>query len=747
MNTKTNKKLLVVTPYFPPYGGGLERYAYEISTRLKLDYGWNIVFVSAGEFKGKDTKTTQNGITIYRLGYNFKFSNTPFSFSWFKKAKKILKDEKPDIMNVQTPVPGIGNIFAYLANKTPLVVTYHAGSMKKGKMVTDIPVGIYEMTLLPLLLRSAKKIVTASSFVRDVFLKNYKEKSVTVTPGTNTHVFVPNNKFKNKRPTILFVAGLGHAEQYKGLQTLIDTVGQLKKNIPNILVNVTGDGDMRSEYEVRVEKLGLKENFIFYGRLKGEELANRYKAAWVFVLPTENDNIPTVIIEAMASSLPVVAYSIGSIPDLISDGKTGYLVKVGDKKDLNEKVYKLLTNNKLAAEFGKAGRVKAVSDFDWDTKAYETNIVLSEEIKKMSALDIVNIAAYYPPHMGGMEVVVQEVSRVLANNHNVRVVTSNIGDDSFLRKDSATFCVSRLKSVEIAHTPIMWLLPIKLLLMRRKSIFHIHIAQAGMPEIALIIAKIRGFKVISHFHLDVEPSGKFGFVFVLYKKYVLGMTLRNSDRVIVFSEAQKQIVHEKYQVKKEKIVIIPNGVADEFFYKRGTKVTSGTLKILFVGRLAIQKRVDRLIEAVALVKSKVEVTIVGDGEDREKLKNQVKSLNLKNVTFVGRKSGKELLDYYFNSDLFLITSDKEGMPLVVLEAMAAGLPIIASDVTGLRELVSGTGILVKPVAETFAHAIDKLSANKQELLKLSQKSSKKAHEYSWSKVSERIVKIYEEVQK
>src|SRR5258708_38502773 len=88
------------------------------------------------------------------------------------------------------------------------------------------------------------------------------------------------------------------------------------------------------------------------------------------------------------------------------------------------------------------------------------------------------------------------------------------------------------------------------------------------------------------------------------------------------------------------------------------------------------------------------LTIVGDGEDREKLETLTKDLNLKNVTFEGKKYGEQLQEYYKNADVFVICSDQEGMPLVVLEAMAAGLPIIGSDVAGIHELVEGSGILV-----------------------------------------------------
>jgi glycosyltransferase involved in cell wall biosynthesis len=743
MKTKT---LLVVTPYFPPAGGGLERYAYEISTRLSKDYKWKVVFASSGEFKGKDSKRIENGITIYRLGYNVKFSNTPFSFSWFGKAKQIIKDEKPDIINIQSPVPGIGNIFAGFAGQIPVVVTYHAGSMKKGKFITDLPLGLYEKTFLPILLNSAKEIITASDFVKNVFLRDYMNKSTTITPGTNTNDFEPSVKMKNKRPTILFVASLTRADQYKGLQNLIEITNDIKKRLPDILVSVVGGGDMKEEYQKRVIKMGLEDNFVFHGRLSGNNLIKKYQEAHIFVSLSSNESFGMSILEATSCGIPVVAFDVGGVSSLVKNDQNGFLVNLGNISSFKDKVIELLIDKKLNAKLGNGGRNIALTYFDWRVKANETNMLLERVLNNSKKKNIVQLVAYYPPHTGGMEIVAEEVSKELAKkNYCVRVITSNIGVNKANSENTPNLVVERLNSIEQAHTPIMWSLPLKLFFLPKKSIFHVHISQIGLPEVALIVAKIRGFKYVAHFHLDVGPSGKFGFLFLLYKKYILGIVLRNSDSVIVFSEMQKKLVHDKYYVLNNHISIIPNGVAEDFFYTKVRSLPKRKLNLLYVGRLATQKKVERLVEAMPLLKSPAQLTIVGDGEDMEKLIKISIKLKLKNITFTGRKNGTELREYYKNADAFVISSDREGMPLVVLEAMAAGLPIVASNVIGLNELVDGTGILVNnPSPKTFAESIDKLWQNPLQLRKLSDKSLKKAGEYSWSHVVTKIERIYED---
>jgi glycosyltransferase involved in cell wall biosynthesis len=90
---------------------------------------------------------------------------------------------------------------------------------------------------------------------------------------------------------------------------------------------------MRSEYEERVKEMGLSENVEFLGRKNREEIIDVYGEADIFVLPTVNDSFSMVILEAMSSGLPVISIKTGSIPALVKDGETGYLL---DKSSISE---------------------------------------------------------------------------------------------------------------------------------------------------------------------------------------------------------------------------------------------------------------------------------------------------------------------------------------------------------------------------------------------------------------------------
>lgn len=740
--------MVVTVPYFPPHGGGSEKYAYEVARRLHEDYKWRVVVITSGERYGKDTKEEMDGLTVYRLGYGLKFSNTPFSFGWFGKIRKILKAERPDVINIHMPVPGIGDVTSFLAGKTPIVLSYHALSMRKGKSFPDILIWLYEHWPLRKLLNRAERIICSSPSVRTSFLKDYLYKSSVITTAVDTDLFKPDPSKKAKHPTVVFVAGLGRSEQHKGLRTLIDALVIVRKTIPDAHLTIVGEGDMRKEYEEYIKQIGLQDVVSFRGRLAGKALAEAYQEAHLFALPTTNDNSPTVILEAMACELPVVSTGIGNIPALVTNGKTGFLVDP-TPQTFAEKISELLKDPQRSSSFGKNARPKIVNEFSWHQRviAHEN---LFEEVLAPHKPTIVQVVPYYPPHIGGIEIVAEEISQeLIKRGYPVRVFTSNIdAKDAPLQERDYNYELFRLHGVDIAHTPFIWSLPFKLIFVPRKSIFHVHVAQAIIPEIALVAAKLRRLPYVAHFHMDVGPSGPLGPLFVLYKKIFRGVVLRAADKVIVLSSEQKEFLETEYRVKSENIAIIPNGVGEAFFNRKPRSLSEGGLKLLYVGRLAFQKRPERLIEMMKFLKVPSHLTVIGDGEDRQKLEKLTNDLGLKNISFEGKKYGSELQNYYRNADVFVISSDHEGMPLVILEAMASGLPILGSNVPGTRELINGVGLLAnEPYPETFAAALTKLATDPLEFEKLSRQSIEKAEQYSWKKLIEKLEMVYKEVSK
>ena len=356
-------------------------------------------------------------------------------------------------------------------------------------------------------------------------------------------------------------------------------------------------------------------------------------------------------------------------------------------------------------------------------------------------MKVVQVVSYFPPHLGGMENVAREISERLAKKgHQVEVFTSDIGCKKGKLRSTKNLKIHYLKSWEFAHTPIMPSLFFKLLKMSKDSIMHVHIGVAFVPEVVYLVSKIKKIPYVVHIHLDTGSSGKLGFLLPLYKKVLLKRVLKSASKIIVLGEEYRTLINKKYDIL-EKIMIIPNGIGEEFFVNK-EDVSSKHINLLFVGRLDAQKNIPKLIDSASLIKSKVVLHIIGDGEKKEEIEKLIFDKKLKNVILYGKKTGEDLISFYKNADIFILTSDIEAMPLVLLEAMASGTPIIASDVIGIRELVGKTGILVNPpTPENFAKAIDNLIEDKKLRNTLSVSGREKAKGYDWNK----IVKIFEDV--
>lgn len=349
MNVKP--KLLLASSYFFPKMGGLERYSFEMA-KSAFGNGYDVSVITSGESKEVELDYI-SGFRIYRLPVQFKFSNTPFNFKWYPLIKKTLKNEKPDIINIHLPVPGLADLVCSAAKNTPIVVTYHAGSMRKDSFLIDTFIKTYERFFLPFMLKKADQIICSSDFVRFAFLGKYKNRSVTITPGVDTNYFVKRKIIPTNR-NILFVGNFNY--EWKGLKYLREAI----KLIPRVTLHVVGEG-------VEVNS----PNTIYHGQLQGKDLVKQIHKARVLVLPSTSsaESFGMVLIEAMACGVPVIGTSIGGIKTIINDKKNGLLVLPRDIESLSNSISYILDNQSEADRLAEKAYKQVIKYFTWDKSA------------------------------------------------------------------------------------------------------------------------------------------------------------------------------------------------------------------------------------------------------------------------------------------------------------------------------------------------------------------------------------------
>lgn len=360
---------------------------------------------------------------------------------------------------------------------------------------------------------------------------------------------------------------------------------------------------------------------------------------------------------------------------------------------------------------------------------------------------VVHVSAHYPPFLGGLEKVVQALAAYRrARNLDVKVLTSR---DRLRSADCAgeSGTVQRLRSWEVAHTAIIPGLPGSLLRLPRQSVIHLHVSQAFVPEAVLMAHRLCGLPFLAHVHIDVGPSGPLGGLLRAYKPLVLGPVLRAAASVVVFTDEQRAALAAAYGLDRSRIRVIPNGVDDTFFYP-APRIPPEKPRLLFVGRLAVQKNLPLLLHALTGISERFETVIVGAGELEAELKSTTVRLELANVQFYGRADSDDLRELYRTADIFVLPSEREGMPLVLLEAMAMGLPVVATDIPGNRDvIVDGVNGTLVPLDDPQAlrQALLTIATDTDLYRRMSEASGRFSAQYSWGEIGARFENIYAEV--
>jgi N-acetyl-alpha-D-glucosaminyl L-malate synthase BshA len=168
---------------------------------------------------------------------------------------------------------------------------------------------------------------------------------------------------------------LVHVSNFRPVKRPVDCVEilarVLKKNVKTRLVMV-GDGSERTNVEHRARCLGIHEQCVFVG--KQPRIVDYLSASDVLLLPSEQESFGLAALEAMACEVPVIASRVGGLPEVVTDGETGYLSPVGDVDKMAADAARLLSDDKLRKTMGQRARDSAIT-------RYRTDVVIPQYIE------------------------------------------------------------------------------------------------------------------------------------------------------------------------------------------------------------------------------------------------------------------------------------------------------------------------------------------------------------------------------
>jgi glycosyltransferase involved in cell wall biosynthesis len=175
-------------------------------------------------------------------------------------------------------------------------------------------------------------------------------------------------------PQGTFIIGtLAYLSEEKGLTYLVEAAAKVLRVHPSARFVLVGEGPLRKQLEQQARNLGLGSSLLFTGFR--EDVASILKTFNAFVLPSLSEGFPTVILYAMAASLPVVATRVGGLPELVLDGITGYLAPPADGAALAESLSRLLEDPQASLALGQAGRGRVETVFNLNNKINETLMI------------------------------------------------------------------------------------------------------------------------------------------------------------------------------------------------------------------------------------------------------------------------------------------------------------------------------------------------------------------------------------
>lgn len=266
----------------------------------------------------------------------------------------------PDIIHFHSPgVLGLAGVRMAKKLDRPLVGTYHT---LFSEMLPPLPVfrfipggwlrkGIWKLSNK--VFERCSLVISLTQTIADELVRHGLKSEVRVlSGGIDIEQFAAKKSYRNRK-RILHVGRMSHE---KNVEAVVRAFGEVIKVLPDALLVVAGGGPALEGLKKLAGGLGLGEKVTFLGYVSREKLGALYRRSDVFVTASAMETLGLVIVEAMASGLPVVGVAAGGVKDLVREGVNGYLVNPGDYRSMAKKIIHIFREEKLLEKLGKNSR-------------------------------------------------------------------------------------------------------------------------------------------------------------------------------------------------------------------------------------------------------------------------------------------------------------------------------------------------------------------------------------------------------
>ncbi|MGH9350949.1 MAG: glycosyltransferase, partial [Terriglobia bacterium] len=576
------------------------------------------------------------------------------------------------------------------------------------------------------------------------------QRKIEVIPnGLSADAFVPAPPALPRSPATLRVGMIARMNNpVKNYPGFLRAAARLAPKFPYLEFVLVGDGPLRPELEQLSKSLGLEDRVRFLG--DRQDIPAVLASLDVSVLNSFSESLSNAILESMAAGLPVVATNVGGNADLVREGETGFLVPSDDEASLASAIERLIAQPGLRSAFGQKAREITLENYSVEgvveryTQLYLKLLTAKRGAKPAHALHglpsrlagpmQVTIVAPSLRYTGGQSAQAALLLEKWQGDGEVQT-RFNPADPNFPRLLAWAARIPLLRTV--VRTPLY----LTALWHGLKGTDVAHIFSASYwsfllaPFPAMAIAKLRGAKVLLNYH-----SGEAKDHLSRWRSAL--PILRRADCLVVPSD----YLVEVFRGFGLHAHVVPNVVDESRFRYRLRQPLEP--RLVCTRGFGAYYRVDQVVRAFARVQQAfphATLSLPGEGPEEARVRSLVLELGLSGVDFAGAVPREKMGLYYDRADIFINASWLDNMPLSILEAFAAGTPVVSTAPEGIRYLVrhEQTGLLCEPDDwESLAANVIRLLGDPALAFKLSQNAYEESTKYRWESVRSQWLELY-----
>ena len=553
----------------------------------------------------------------------------------------------------------------------------------------------------------------------------------------------------------------------KGIDNAVRAVAAINGDGPPV-VTLDVFGPIEPSYEERFRRLVDSVPHVRYaGRVPPERAAAAVSGHFALIFPTEwtGEGVPGTIIDAMHAGLPVVASRWRYYCEMLQDGVTGLSYDFDRPELLEATIRELLALPEARIVSMRRALLERARAYTPEAVFGEIARTLMSAARGPVIAGSKTPAALTAPAPGPTAAAPSDGMRVMIVVHGLETGGAEMMVLHLARELDRAGHPVRVVSLHGDETDVAGL-------MRRAGIDVVALNKAGGPDPRTVLrlrAQMRDFSpTVVHTHLPVleyvlpaarlygRRVGIIHTVHNLARAETRHRVLRAVNRrafshgvvPVALNEEVRSSICREYALPPSAVPVVGNGIdLDAFRGPQRRGLRGAGARLLCVARLAPAKNHALLLQTVALLRESgrdVSLTLVGDGPLRGRLEELARELGIsERVRFAGRRTDTPA--FYRDCDLFVLLSDYEGMPMSIIEAMASGLPVVATRAGGVGELVDDgvSGALVEADAAAAAEAIAAICDDPALYARLSAGAVRTSSRYSATAMMEKYVGLYD----